>query len=268
VKFAVGKIVKKMWQHPLVCQLDVDAAHAIEAHRRMIEAKPLLRRHYVRWYRECLPAYEATKNMPGLVVEIGSGGGFLDQFIPELVKTDVVPTANCERVLDAMHMDFEDGEVKNLFLIGAFHHIPVPTKFLQEAQRCLRVGGRLVMIEPTNNPFQRFLAKHLDHYEHYDDKIPEWIDTTWTRMSGANLSLAWVIFFRDRDRFAREFPTLRLKRVRYHTFLSYILSGGMSYRSFLPGFAGPVVDLVEALSAPFMKHLATAMTLDLVKTEG
>ncbi len=268
MNFALGPMVKTLMQHPLVKSLDVDAEDTIAAHRRMIEAKPLLYRHYVRWYRECLPAYVETKALEGALVEIGSGAGFLDKFIPDLVKTDVVPSAYTTRVVDAMHMDFRDSELRALFLIGVFHHIPQPALFLREAVRCLRPGGRLVLIEPTNNPFQRFLAKHLDHYEYYDDTIADWINGTDGRMSRANLSMAWVIFFRDQARFASEFPALRLLKVRYHTFLSYILSGGMTYRSFLPSFAAPLVDGVEAIASPFMKDLATAMTLDFVKTEA
>jgi len=265
VKLALAPLLKGLWQHPLVKGLEVDAEDTITAHRRMIEAKPLLKQHYLRWYRECLPAYEETKHLSGPLVEIGSGAGFLEELIPELVKSDVVPSPYTSRVIDATRMDFRDGEVRAFFLIGVLHHVPDPAAFLREAVRCLQPGGRLVVIEPTNNPLQRFLASRLDHYEYYDDAIPDWTNGTEGRMTRANLALSWVIFFRDRERFSREFPQLELAHVRYHTFLSYILSGGMTYRAFLPSFAAPIVDIVEALPGPVMKRLATAMTLDFVK---
>ena len=265
MKLALAPLLKGLWQHPLVKGLEVDAENAITVHRRMIEAKPLLKQHYIRWYRECLPAYEATRHLGGALVEIGSGAGFLEEFIPDLVKTDVVPSPYTSRVVDATQMDFRDGSLRALFLIGVLHHIPDPAAFLREAVRCLQPGGRLVVIEPTNNAFQRFLASRLDHYEYYDDAISEWTNGAGGRMTRANLALSWVIFFRDRERFSREFPLLELAEVRYHTFLSYILSGGMTYRSFVPFFAAPIVDVVEALPRPVMRRLATAMTLELIK---
>jgi ubiquinone/menaquinone biosynthesis C-methylase UbiE len=33
-------------------------------------------------------------------------------------------------------------------MTDVFHHIPKPEAFLKEASRCLRPGGRIVMIEP------------------------------------------------------------------------------------------------------------------------
>ena len=40
---------------------------------------------------------------------------------------------------------------------------------------------------------------------------------------------------RDKDKFHRRFPALRLERRRYLPWLSYLLSGGVNLRSFVPG---------------------------------
>lgn len=263
----LGTLIKKVWQHPLAKEIDVDGADAIEVHRRIFLVKPLLYRHFLKLYRECLPAVEETKHLSGEMIEIGSGAGFLEQVIPGLVKTDVSPNPYASRVVDAMKLDFGDESLRCIFLMGVLHHIPLPARFLKEAERCLVPGGRLVMVEPNNNLLHRFLTRYLDHYEYFDDQIEDWVNGSSGRMTNANLALPWIIFFRDRARFEREFPLLKMNPVRYHTFLSYVVTGGMTYRAFLPSFVGPLIDGIEWLASPFMEKLGIAMTIDLVKVK-
>lgn len=261
-----GEQFKKVWAHPLANLDHVDDANVVEAHRKILKSKPLLFRNYMKWYRECLEAVEQTKHLKGPMIEIGSGAGFLDEIIPGVVRTDVVPTPYTDQVVDAMSLDYGDNEVRAFFLIGVLHHIPEPARFLAEAQRCLQPGGRIIMIEPNNSGFERFLCKYLDHYEYLDPDVKEWKnDTSADRLSFANLALPWIIFIRDREKFERDFAHLKFKNLRYHTFISYMVTGGMSYRSFLPGFAWPLVAFTEWVLSPFMKWVGTAMTIDLEK---
>lgn len=264
----IGTLIKKVWQHPLTRGIDIDdGIRTLEVHRQLIRSKPLLRHQYLRWYRECLPAFEETKHLGGDLVEIGCGAGFLEDFMPGLVKTDVVANPFASKVVDAMKLDFPDESLRTVFLLGVLHHIPFPRRFFAEAQRCLKPGGRIVMMEPTNNFVERFLTRYLDHYEYFDDAVEDWVNVSRNRMSQANLALPWVIFIRDRARFEKEFPLLKINAIRYHTFLSYVVSGGMTYRSFLPSFATPLVDLIEYLTRPFMKNIGTMMTIDLAKSK-
>lgn len=260
-----SNLLKRVLQHPLTRGIDVDAANSIEIHRRMIESKPLLYKHYLRWYRECCPAFEETRNLDGDVVEIGCGAGFLERMIPGLIKTDIAPNPFASRVVDAMKLDFPDESLKAVFVISVLHHIPLPGRFLHEAARCLKPGGRLVMLEPSNNFLQRLLTRYFEHYEYFDDTIKDWVNGGDGRMTNANMALPWVIFVRDRARFEREYPSLEIKAIRHHTFFSYIVTGGMTYRSFLPSFASPLIDFVETLARPFMAKIGTMMTIDVVK---
>ena len=260
-----GSLVKKVWQHPLAKGIDINSPSAIESHREIFHSKPLLRRLYLGWYRECLPAFEETKDLRGNILEIGSGAGFLEEVIPNLIKTDIVPNPYASKVMDAMKLDFGNETLRCIFLMGVLHHVPFPARFLREAERCLIPGGRLVMVEPSNNFLQRFLARYLDHYEYFDDGVEDWVNGSTGRMANANLALPWVIFVRDRTRFEKEFPSLKIKPIRHHTFLSYVVTGGMTYRSFLPAFAAPLVDGIENLASPFMEKLGTSMTIDIVK---
>lgn len=266
VSRVLGSTLRRLWGEPRAAGLDVDAASAITVHREILRGKPLLRSCHERWYEECAAALRGTEGLPGDVVEIGSGAGFLEVAIPGVVKTDCVPNPFASRVVDAMAMDFPDASLRGLVLVGVLHHIPSPARFLREAERVLVPGGRLVLIEPNNSPLQRLLAKYLDHYEHWNDRVTEWENGPSGRMVGANLALPWVIVVRDRARFEREFPRLAVRAIRHHTCLSYVISGGMSYRSFLPGAAVPLVNLAERALRPWMRSLGTLMTVEIERT--
>jgi SAM-dependent methyltransferase len=261
----LSRLLKALWGHPLAKDLDVDDPQSIVLHHQIIQQKPLLKAAYLRWYREYFPAYQETKDLGGEVLELGSGSGFLEELIPELIKTDVVPTPLVPRAMNAMNLDFGDEELRAIFMTHVLHHVPSPAEFLEEAMRCLKPGGRLVMVEPSNGFFQRFLAKWLDHFEHYDDTITEWKNKNTERMTDANMALSWVIFVRDQERFKKEFPRLHIRSIRYHTFLSYAITGGFTYRAFLPSITLPLLQTLEFLTTPFMPWLGTMMTIDLEK---
>ncbi len=257
--------ITNLWKHPLASQIDVNEESALEVHRRMIESKPLLMKFFLMRYREFLPALHATEHLSGPIIEVGSGAGFMERVIPQVIKTDILPSPYIDRVMNAMDLDYEDEELRAIFLNGVFHHIAEPIKFFSETQRCLQPGGRLVIVDPNNNYLSHIWSKSIDHYEYYDDKVQEWESPVEKRMTHANLAIAWVIFFRDRKRFEAEFPRLKIKNILYHTFLSYVVTGGMSYRQIIPTCLWPLIRLEEFLLHPFMKWLGGFMTIEIEK---
>src|SRR2546423_1747063 len=56
-------------------------------------------------------------------------------------------------------------------------------------------------------------------------------------LSGANGALPWIVFVRDRDFFAREFPEWKIELVKPIMPLAYLVSGGVSMRSLMPGWS-------------------------------
>jgi hypothetical protein len=105
----------------------------------------------------------------------------------------------------------------------------------------------------------------LDHYEFYDSTLTEWETPSAKTMTGANLAMAWIIFIRDADRFHKMFPKLKIKNIRYHTFFAYFVSGGMTYKAFIPASLLPVLDGVERLMAPLGRWLSSMMTIEIEK---
>lgn len=263
----VGPLLKKVWGNPLTKGVDFDDPQAIRLRHRILKSNPLLRAHYEKWYREFLKPCQETKNLGGDVIEIGCGPSFLDEMIPEVIKTDCVPNPFAGKIVDGMNMDFRDESLRAIFLVEVLHHMSHPGRFLAQAQRCLKPGGRLVMLEPNHdNFFMPAMLKCLNHYEYFDDTAEDWVNTCDNRFTNANLSLPWIIFFRDQERFRREFPRLRLRSVSYNTFLSYYVSGGMMFRPFLPKFSVPLVNAFEKACAPLMRFVGSVMVLDIEKT--
>jgi SAM-dependent methyltransferase len=263
---SVGSMVTKIWTHPLMANVhDVDDAGRLPIYRRIIQSKPLLREGYIRWYAGLIQAARETAGMSGDMVEIGCGPGFLEEFIPELVKTDSVPNPFAHKTMDAMQMEYPDASLRAIYAIGVLHHLPTPRRFLGEAARCLKPGGRMVLVEPSKN-YPRRILKFLNHYEHFDDTVESWDNPLAANMTGANLALPWVIFIRDRLRFDSEFPSLRIKSIHYHDFIAHFLAGAMRFRNLVPRPVVPSVFAFERMLEPFMERLGTMMTVDVEKT--
>ncbi|MDA1082776.1 MAG: hypothetical protein O2973_14145, partial [Gemmatimonadetes bacterium] len=74
----------------------------MELHRRILRSQPLLKDLYLRCYAECLPAYNATKDLGGEVIEISSGAGIMEEVFPTILKTEAVFSPFAMKVVDAV----------------------------------------------------------------------------------------------------------------------------------------------------------------------
>jgi SAM-dependent methyltransferase len=254
--------LRNLLAHPLARDLDLDSAKATVVHARLIREKAFLRRLYLHYYAH-YDAVVARAAPGGLVVEIGAGGGFYRQMRKEVRALDIRPGADVDVVGSAMSLPFGPACASAVLMLNVLHHLPDPTMFFRECERVLKPGGRACLIEPYAGPLSRRLIKPL-HHETWDE------DGTWQLeelgpMTGANMALPSIIFVRDRARYDAEFPRLPVDRLRLHTIALYALSGGVSMRSFVPGALFTPLLSVERLLAPAGRHLASMMTVELVK---
>jgi SAM-dependent methyltransferase len=153
--------------------------------------KPGLRAVYRRYFRRLRAEFVA--GWP--VVEIGSGPGFLKEFCPDIVSTDVLPNPYADRVIDAAAMPFAAGEVGTVVLVDVFHHLPRPDLFLEEVARVLKPHGRLLMIEPWMG-LAGWLFHRFIHHEDCDLSVhPEapWGEDSKDPMAG-NAALPYLYF--------------------------------------------------------------------------
>jgi SAM-dependent methyltransferase len=254
--------LRDLLAHLLARGLDLDSPEATAVHERLIREKAFLRRLYVHYYTQ----YEAavTRATPGgLVLEIGSGGGFYREIRPGAVSLDVRQGADVDIVGSALALPLKSESTSAVLMLNVLHHLPEPELFFRECERVLKHGGRVCLIEPYVSVLSRRLVRPL-HHETWDET------GTWTQadsgpMSGANMALPWIIFARDRRRYDNDFPNLPVDRLERHTILLYLLSGGVSMRSFLPGSLFVPMLAVERLLAPVDHWVASMMTVELVK---
>jgi SAM-dependent methyltransferase len=244
--------------------MDLDAPDRLEALKQTIGRKPALRSFYREVYARFSACLERCPEA-GKVLELGSGGGFAREVLPELVTSDVIPYSNVDAVIDAREMPFAEGSLRAILMFDVFHHIPDVGRFLAEAERCLVPHGRVFMVEPHRGILSTPILKYL-HHEAHDAHVKDWRFVSTGPLSSANTALPWVVFQRDRTQFEQRFPKLRLVRYEPHSPLRYWLSGGLKSWSLLPEWAfSPATRLDRALSAVH-PSLGSFVDIELART--
>ena len=242
----------------------LDSPERTLAHRDIILNKPFLNKLYREWYAIFISELE---NLPdGKIVEIGSGGGFLKRVNPKILISDILPLADNDLTFSALDMPFEPEEVSCILMINTFHHLPDSKRFLQEADRVLTPGGKIIMIEPANSLWGRFIYQNFHHEPFQPDgpwKIPE-----SGPLSGANGALPWIVFERDLELFKSWFPNFILSSINYGTALGYLLSGGVSFKSLVPGFSFVFFRLIDKFLSSISKQISMFMVIRVQKRQA
>jgi SAM-dependent methyltransferase len=230
-------------------------------HRDVILSKPFLKKLYLEWYgafKNGTAAFNGEK-----ILEIGSGGGFLKQVIPGIITSDILDLGTCDMTFSAEKMPFRDEELSAIVMLNVFHHIPNPSLFLSEAQRVLKKGGKIIMIEPANTFWSRIIYKNF-HHEPFDPKGGWEIDSSGP-LSGANGALPWIYFKRDEEIFKKKFPYLVLEKFRCQTPLRYLVSGGLTMKQLVPSWSFSFFRILEKALSPLANQLGMFVTIEIRK---
>jgi len=230
-------------------------------HREIILNKPFLKNLYKEWYQLFID--EIPLLPAGKLVELGSGGGFLKEINPSVICTDILPLQTNDLTFSVLKMPFNTEEISGLFMIDTFHHIPDAEKFLQEAARVLKKDGKIIMTEPANSIWGRFIYKNF-HHEPFNPQ-GNWEIPDSGPLSGANGALPWIVFERDINKFTEMFPNLEIIEKRYHTPLRYLLSGGVSYKQFVPERSFNFFTKLENLLVSVSKYFSMFITIKIRK---
>lgn len=103
------------------------------------------------------------------------------------------------------------------------------------------------MLEPWRTPWSEWVYSNL-HPEPFQPDSG-WETPSTGPLSGANGALPWIVFERDRAIFEAQFPQWRIVGIELMMPFSYLLSGGVSMRSLIPGWMyGPVRSLEKRLT--------------------
>jgi SAM-dependent methyltransferase len=230
------KYMLNVLKHPLTRNLDIDDPKTTYIRKQLISNKPFLRKIYEDWYSWIASSIPSGE---GSVLELGSGAGFLHQYIPDLITTDVLFCPFVDIILDGCSLPFAEGSFKAIVMVDVFHHIPDVEAFLTEAARCLRKGGKVLMVEPWVTTWSSFVYTHL-HHEPFNIKAKCWSFADSGPLSGANSALPWIVFERDRMLFEAKYRQFVINNIIIEKPFVYILSGGVSLRCLMPGFSyGP-----------------------------
>ena len=245
-------MLRKLLQHPITKDIDLDSSDIYLLRKRIIKEKPFLRKLYKEWYSL---VYQYLINVKHPILEIGSGGGFLEEFIPGLIKSEILRIKDLTMVLDAQSLPFKKGSLQAIVMLDVLHHLPNTCMFFNEAIRCLKPNGRIVMIEPWATTWSTFFFTKF-HHEAFNKQAKKWEFPSKGPLSSANGALPWIIFSRDRKKFEQDFPKLSIKAINLMMPFAYILSGGVSMRSIIPGCCYQITRKVEHFLTPWICKFA------------
>ncbi|MEZ6089651.1 MAG: class I SAM-dependent methyltransferase [Pirellulaceae bacterium] len=230
----------------------------------IILRKPALRNLYLEVYQRYARVLAQCPS-DGLAIELGAGAGFAKQVIPELVTADVLPYSTVEIVFDACRMPFDDNSLRFVCMLNVFHHIADIPTFLRECRRCLKPGGRMLIVDQFPGWISHWVLQYF-HHEPYNPASQEWGFASSGPLSGANGALAWIVFIRDRELFEQRFPELRIVDITSHTPLRYWASGGLKWWSMIPGPCWKMACLVDATLIRCSSKFGSFMDIELEKT--
>jgi SAM-dependent methyltransferase len=223
-------MLKKLLTLPACRDIELDDPDTFNLEKQIIRSKPFLQDIYLEWYA-MISSHLPPGNGP--VLELGSGAGFLEDFIPELVTSDVQHRQGITAVLRAQQLPIAGQQLRAIVMCNVLHHIPSVEAFLNEAARCVRPDGRMLMIEPWVTTWSSFVYRWF-HHEPFDPYKADWTFPSQGPLSSANGALPWIVFQRDQERFERDFPEWAILDIQPIMPLRYLLSGGVSRRAVVP----------------------------------
>jgi SAM-dependent methyltransferase len=232
---------------------------SLESYRDAWRSKPVLRVVYDDFYDRIAAACR-----PGMTIEIGGGIGNLKGRLPDVVATDIQPAPWLDCAVDALRLPFAPACAANIVMVDVLHHLEYPVVFFREAQRVLRPGGRVVMVEPAitwgSTLFYRLL--HHEPVRTSADVLVDGIPDPRRDPYDSNQAIPTLLATRDRKRFHRLFPDLRITRADWFSFAAYPLSGGFKPWSLVgEGGARRLLRIERAVEPLLGRFMAFRMML-------
>ena len=217
----------------------------------MLKEKKFLNKIYYQWYQLLL---SQLPNSPLPIVELGTGPGFLKELLPGLITSDLIPGTGIDIILDGQQLPFPASSLRAIVMVDVLHHIQNPRSFFISASRCIQEGGSILMIEPWNTRWSRWVYTHL-HHENFDPSVQNWELHSTRPLSEANGALPWILFSRDLAQFSEEFPFWGVDLIQPMMPLTYLLSGGFSTRLSPPLWSYPICQKIENSMTPLNPYL-------------
>ena len=132
----VGGFLFRLLAEPATRGMDIDDPAMTERRRELARSKIGLKLSYAAWYRELTALAEGCP--AGARVELGSGGGFLHEHLPGLIRSDLLALRDIDLICRGERLPFRDGSVGALLLLNVLHHMHEVEGFLDESVRVLK----------------------------------------------------------------------------------------------------------------------------------
>ena len=200
-----------------------NAAERQLSHREIWKTKPVLREVYGHLYRRIAAACQ-----PGLTIEVGGGSGNFKDYAPDVLSFDIVHEPWLDFVADAQALPLRDQSAANIVMLDVLHHIEYPIRFLRDAARSLKRGGRLIFVEPGITPFSKLIYKTL-HEEPVDTTVNPLLDGNPDPAKNpyiGNQAIPTLIATRYAAQLSELVPEFELTSARWLSLFAYPLSGG------------------------------------------
>jgi len=201
---------------------------SLRVDRETWDTSPVLRSQYRCWHerlRRWLP-----KQGRG-VLELGSGVGGLNDSFESILLSDAAFVPWLDIVCRGEALPLKGRMLEAVVLIDVLHHVSNPGALFSEAERVLKIGGYICILDMFISPFSHLFLKPF----HHEPVAPRRASLHEENMPEGNQALATALFFTKRGvgDFHSSFPNIDIiHRERFSTFL-YPLVGGFAYRSWI-----------------------------------
>ena len=203
--------------------------------------------------------YQKIENvaLTGDTLEIGGGIGNLQIGGGRVIKSDIQHSVGVDVVADAQNLPFENKVFSNIVLFDVLHHLQCPLLFFAEAQRVLKPGGRVIMMEPGITPISKLLYK-MGHEEPvemgWDMNNPCKVDADKDPYD-SNQAIPTILFKRDPQLFLAAVKGFKINSSDWLSLFAYPLSGGFKSWSLLPCRWVSLILKIEEKLLPFLGFL-------------
>jgi SAM-dependent methyltransferase len=237
----------------------------IQANARHWRRKPILREIYREFHVEI--AKEIRRDLPGQIVEIGSGIGNLKSVVPDALATDLFPNPWIDRIENAYALSFADGSVSNLILFDVWHHLQYPGTALTEFHRVLTPGGRLIIFDPAMGMLGRIVYGLFHHEPLGLREEIRWCAPSDFSPSGmayyAAQGNAQRVFFSKK--WVSSLGNWRTVRRRLWAAIPYVASGGFTGPQLYPRSLLPALRVFDRVLSRVPAVFATRLLVALEK---
>jgi len=195
----------------------------LAGYRAVWKQKPVLRMLYNDIFERM-----AGSVVDGATLELGGGIGNLKEKIASLISSDIQFAPWLDLVVDAQKLPFAANSLSNIVMLDVLHHIEFPSLLFRDAERVLRPGGRIVMVEPgiTFGSTLFFRMLHHEPVMMNVDPLDEGAPDRHRDPYRSNQAIPTLLVRRYREEFHAKFADLRILEVRWFSFVAYPCSGG------------------------------------------